>query len=817
MHQSIAQEAQVIPRNDANCRRASISLVLPAWNEVEGIGRAVAEADAALSQLTGDYEIIVVDDGSTDGTAALVKSMIENNDHVKLVEHGHNRGYGAALRSGFTAATKELVAFTDADCQFDLNELDRFILLSKSYEIVCGYRIDRKDTALRCLYSRVYNHIVRVLLGTGVRDVDCAMKMFRRDVVQNLTISTDGFLVNSELLTQAHQHQHSIVEVGVSHRPRVEGQSTVSVSHIPKVLKGLARYWWNAIQFPATSKPNSNDDSADQDSRLRWLQVALVVIAAIFIFSNLSYPLIDRDETRYAEIPREMLVTGNWALPQLNFEPYYDKPPLLYWLCAISYSVFGISEWSARLIPALAAFGTLLATLWFANRHLGKRAGLLSATVLMLSVGFAFTSRYLLIDGVLSLLVTLSLMAAYESLRGKNVRLGWWMASAICCGLACMAKGPLSMVLLMPPVFAFAWLTNSYAKPRWWHYSLMISTVGAITAPWLIAVSMQDPNFVYEFLVRHNVQRFAGEFHSRPFWYFVPVLLIAGHPWSFLTIPFTRFLLTRSDEARALRPPMLGFLLLWSGWCFTFFSLSGCKLPTYLLPAAPAFALMVGHYLNQALAATKAQPQYWFAQFWSARAATATTCLAGVGFVVFIVFSGADVSFSIYLWGMLWTALLICTLVMLSDKYQAKFAWASSAGMSLLLAIMVMHQLVPAYSREQTIFGATSPIANQINASQTLKVVTISHEFSEVPFYLNRSDVAHLPGPDGHRLRDMLDTQTETVVILDKHVSPEELRNQLPSNVRMREGIQRGPATFVHLSLELPKTHLAKARSSERR
>ena len=218
----------------------AISLVLPAFNERDAITRAIEEADTALRQVASEYEIIVVDDGSTDDTARIVQQIANRNTAVRLIRHEPNQGYGAALRSGFAAAEKELVVFTDADCQFDLTELDRFVLLADRYDVVCGYRIDRKDTPLRCLYSRVYNQLVRVLLNTGVRDVDCALKMFRRDIVQRLTISGNGFLVNSELLTQARQRGHSVVEVGVSHRPRTEGESTVSVHHIPKVLSSLA-------------------------------------------------------------------------------------------------------------------------------------------------------------------------------------------------------------------------------------------------------------------------------------------------------------------------------------------------------------------------------------------------------------------------------------------------------------------------------------------------------------------------------------------------------------------------------------------------
>ena len=393
--------------------RASISLVLPAFNEAEVIEQALDEADQALSELCDDYEILVVDDGSRDDTAEIVSRAIEHNPRIQIIRHSVNQGYGAALRHGFAAASKDLVGFTDADCQFDLRELDRLVLLAQSYDVVCGYRIDRKDTALRCLYSRVYNWIVRLLLGINVRDIDCALKLFRRDVVHDLQINTNGFLVNSELLTQARQKGHSIVEVGASHRPRAGGESSVSIHHIPRVLASLLRYWWNSVQFPGAAGRHHPatvlQDSKDRESGgvWSWGVLLLLLVAALFLMTNLNYPLIDRDETRYAEIPREMVATGNWVLPTLNFEPYYDKPPLLYWLCALNYSLFGVHEWTARLVPALAGWITLAATMWFGSRWFGRRAGLLSGVVLSLTAGFLFCSRYLLIDGLFTALLTM--------------------------------------------------------------------------------------------------------------------------------------------------------------------------------------------------------------------------------------------------------------------------------------------------------------------------------------------------------------------------------------------------------------------------
>ena len=153
-----------------------LSLVLPAYNEEAGVRQAVVEADEALAALCDDYEILVVDDGSRDATAAVVAEAAAARPRIRLLRHEANRGYGAALRTGFEAARFELVAFTDADCQFYLGDLERLFSLTDRGPIAVGWREARQDSRLRCFLSRGYNALTRTLLGTGVRDCDCASR-----------------------------------------------------------------------------------------------------------------------------------------------------------------------------------------------------------------------------------------------------------------------------------------------------------------------------------------------------------------------------------------------------------------------------------------------------------------------------------------------------------------------------------------------------------------------------------------------------------------------------------------------------------------
>ncbi len=226
-----------------------LSLVLPAFNEETGIREAILEADAALAALVEDHEILVVDDGSRDRTAAVVEELAAIFPHVRLLRHEDNRGYGAALRTGFEAAQFAHIAFTDADCQFHLADLSRLLPLTARYPIVVGCREDRQDSWRRRLLSRGYNLLTRTLLGTRVRDIDFALKVFHRDALAKLLPESAGFFVNTEMLARARQLNLEVAEVGVRHRPRVRGSSKVSLRAVPGTLREMLPFWWSRVLF----------------------------------------------------------------------------------------------------------------------------------------------------------------------------------------------------------------------------------------------------------------------------------------------------------------------------------------------------------------------------------------------------------------------------------------------------------------------------------------------------------------------------------------------------------------------------------------
>ena len=203
----------------------AVSFVLPAWNESANIGQAVTEATRVGERLFRRHEIVVVDDGSKDGTGEIVRKLAERDSRIRLVTHRENRGYGEALRSGFLSAELDFIFFTDADLQFDMDELEGFLKYARTVDVVAGYRVNRQDAMPRRLMAYAWNLLVRVLFYVPVRDIDCAFKLFDRRVLREVDLESVGAMVNTELMVKLGRAGASVVEVGVSHRPRRAGEA----------------------------------------------------------------------------------------------------------------------------------------------------------------------------------------------------------------------------------------------------------------------------------------------------------------------------------------------------------------------------------------------------------------------------------------------------------------------------------------------------------------------------------------------------------------------------------------------------------------
>ena len=219
----------------------SLSLVFPAYNEEENLEKLVKDADDAGRQNVEDYEIIVVDDGSTDGTPRILNQLKKDYPNLVVYTHSPNKGYTAALRTGFSKARKDLIFYSDADNQFNLKEIYLLLESIDNNDMVVGYRRDRQDSWIRIFVSRCFNVISHAVFHFTVRDVDCAFKLFRRKVFDKIKITSDHFMVDTEIMSKAVVYGFCVTEVGVTHLPRQAGETTVKPTDVIKTLKGMAK------------------------------------------------------------------------------------------------------------------------------------------------------------------------------------------------------------------------------------------------------------------------------------------------------------------------------------------------------------------------------------------------------------------------------------------------------------------------------------------------------------------------------------------------------------------------------------------------
>lgn len=225
--------------------KPSISAFFPAYNEEANIGPLCTKTAAALKKVAGRYEVIAVDDGSKDKTAKVVEALHKKDPHIRLVSHKANAGYGAAVKTGFASAKMDWIFFTDGDGQFDVAEITKLLAHTKDHDLVVGYRIKRADPPHRLLNAWAWGTLVRTLFSLkGVRDIDCAFKIIRRDVFKKFKLETTGAMISTELLVKSQKNGFRIKEVGVNHYARTAGQQTgAKLSVIARAFKELFSYF----------------------------------------------------------------------------------------------------------------------------------------------------------------------------------------------------------------------------------------------------------------------------------------------------------------------------------------------------------------------------------------------------------------------------------------------------------------------------------------------------------------------------------------------------------------------------------------------
>jgi 4-amino-4-deoxy-L-arabinose transferase-like glycosyltransferase len=342
-------------------------------------------------------------------------------------------------------------------------------------------------------------------------------------------------------------------------------------------------------------------------SRRAWWMLALA--AAIAWFAPLDVRLLQHpDEGRYGEIAREMAEGGDWVTPRLNDLKYFEKPPLQYWLGAATFDALGVNEWTARLPSAIAGFLAVIAVGFTAGRLASPDAGAFAAVALAGMVWHAGIAHFVSVDSVLSFCMTVALCAFLLAQRPEvpaSASRNWMLVAYAAAALATLAKGLIAIAIPGAALVLYTLVTRDAGPWRRLHALPGAVVYLAVAAPWFVLVSHANPEFAKFFFIREHLERFLTETHSRTgeWWYFVPWLLLGMMPW-IVVWAFTLPRSWRDAPAFANGFSWARFCLVYAAFIFVFFSMSGSKLPSYILPMFPALALVLGFELTRLSART---------------------------------------------------------------------------------------------------------------------------------------------------------------------------------------------------------------------
>jgi 4-amino-4-deoxy-L-arabinose transferase-like glycosyltransferase len=472
-------------------------------------------------------------------------------------------------------------------------------------------------------------------------------------------------------------------------------------------------------------------------SSRRWTALAvLLTLFTVIWFGPLDYrKLVKPDEGRYAEIPREMVATGDWTTPRLNGIKYFEKPALQYWATAVAYEVFGEHHWTSRLWAALTGFLGILATAFTATRLWGRTAGFAAGCVLAGSLLWVLIGHINTLDMGVSFFLSAAVfgfvLAQRDEARPRETRNWMWTAWALL-GCAVLSKGLIGLVLPGAALVLYTLWQRDWKLWKKLHLVSGLLVLLAVTAPWFIAVSLANPEFARFFFIHEHFERFLTKVHGRyqPMWYFIPVLLGGILPWLVSLLA----MLTRAPAQDAMHFQPRRFLLVWVVVVFAFFSKSDSKLVSYILPLFPALAALIGWHLARLAPRTLA----WHALPW------VPLGLAGMALAPQVVeFSSPEVPATLYQAYVPWLVAACGCLaagsaaaIVFALRRRSNAAVASLAAAGLLFAQLALNghdSLSPSNSAYH--------IARQVRpqVSSDAPFFSVNTYDQTLPFYLDRT------------------------------------------------------------------------------
>ena len=748
---------------DTECGHGGVSLVL--FEDSNHQGQLIATARRWFGQQSIPIEFFVV---SSEGTKLAPLSGSGKTTSVRSID--------AAVR----LSQYDSMAIVDAVYQFNGLHWKVIDPNQKPPAVRSFSFAPTLAPGSRRILAWLYCLVLRLLLRVRKNRITPGFVTFPKELVANLDlhrIDPGTAESPSQMVALAKASGIDVEEHRCSTRqPNTLWTKTNSSGpHFPK-SKSLKRsirtsfqFWFAELAFP------SRESASRRAKNTKWNNIAtscaILFVAAILLFANSSHPLFEPDETRNAQLALNIVESGDWISLTLSGKPYWDKPPLLAWLTAISYKCFGVSEWSTRLPSQVSSLFLIAFILLSGTKLLGFRAVAIGSTVLLLAWGFSFQSRYVTMDALLMLFTTMATLGIAVGVEGDNrrdFRARWLLISGTALGLGLLAKGPICMVLTIPPVSLWLFL-NRDVKPKAIKAVAKLVAIPAISisAPWFILTTIRNPEFAWYFLWKHHVLRFSDAFnHEEPFWYYVPIVWLFMFPASILLPRVFRVMLSRKDKHRSSRTPTHALLLFSAIWVIGFFSLSQCKLPAYIMPAFPMLALLAGAVFDIDLARqSKSRGRL---ERLPKRISIGICILSAIAAFLAWHFGGKDTV------GKLFSGCIILTSIALALQFPVrrttsrKKAWLATTAICLMFVLLGVNHLVPSIAKQRSILNT---IANS-NGGESIPVVYFGRDSFASSIYIPDRKVVHFDEESIVPLERFLSNhQQSSVIASDENIA----------------------------------------------
>ncbi len=467
--------------------KTGLSVVIPAYNEEANVASCLQQAYSVLKALDLDWEIIFVNDGSHDRTGHIAKLLTRKIPHLYVVENKPNKGYGGSLRTGFAAATKEFIAFVPADNQFDFSQIKDFLNLERQThaDIISGIRPHGgRDPVHRLVIRWAWNTLVRGLFGYLASDIDCGFKLFKSSLLDKVLLTSDGAMIDTQLLAGARARGYKVAELPVTHLPRTAGKSTGSNPRVMlKAWRDLMVFWWQLRQEILVEQGRAV---------FRWEALLLILVLAVAAFSRLykidQYMTFLGDEGRDVTVVRQILLGQKIALigPGTSIGNMY-LGPLYYYLMLLPLALARFSPVGPAVQIAVFSLATICLLWWLGRQWFGRVPALAVALLYALSPTVIIYSRSSWNPNIMPFFALLTMYAIWKVWRFNYWR--WLLIVGV--SLAFVLNSHYLGLLLTPAIFLYWVLTKKTSVA--WRYTLL-STMAFLL--------LMSPLFIFD--LRHN-------------------------------------------------------------------------------------------------------------------------------------------------------------------------------------------------------------------------------------------------------------------------------------------------------------------------